>query len=61
MQSMAHLQKKLTEGALTLDFQSTVSNMFTELKESSKLSQEIENISEKTVKRNHTNLELESN
>ena len=35
--------------------------MFTELKVSSKLSQEIENISEKTVKRNHTNLELESN
>ena len=44
-----------------MDFQSTVSNMLTELKESSKLSQEIENISEETVKRNHTNLELESN
>ena len=50
MQSMAHLQKKLTEGALTLDFQSTVSNMLTELKEFSKLSQQIENISEETVK-----------
>ena len=35
--------------------------MLTELKEFSKLSQQIENISEETVKRNHTNLELKSN